>query len=132
VKARTLVSGRHDLLRNGREADSKRAFAKDPPCVQAGHQFAGMEISSDQAGPLNGGTMRTAGGLVLFGDDVQSFEAADAKDPKPLRHFNPGQDVSPSPMNDAIYGKPDVAIAAGSDIFSFALPLTFDNSNQEE
>jgi alcohol dehydrogenase (cytochrome c) len=66
--------------------------------------------------------MTTAGGLVFFGDDAQSFEAVDAKTGKPLWHFTTGQDFSASPMTYAILGKQYVAIAAGSDIFSFALP----------
>jgi alcohol dehydrogenase (cytochrome c) len=70
----------------------------------------------------SGGTMTTAGGLVFFGDDADSFEAVDAKDGKPLWHFNTGQDFGASPMTYAIDGKQYVAIAAGSDIFSFALP----------
>jgi len=70
----------------------------------------------------DGGTMTTAGGLVFFGDDAQSFEAVDAQTGKPLWHFNTGQDLSASPMTYAVRGKQYVAIAAGSDIFSFALP----------
>ncbi|HZP61831.1 MAG TPA: PQQ-dependent dehydrogenase, methanol/ethanol family [Terriglobales bacterium] len=77
-----------------------------------------------QVGPVHstGGTMSTAGGLVLFGDDSQSFEAVDASNGKPLWHFNTGQDMSASPMSYAVNGKQYVAIAAGSDVFSFALP----------
>ena len=66
--------------------------------------------------------MTTAGGLVFFGDDAQSFEALDARTGKPLWHFNAGQDFSASPMSYAVEGKQYVAVAAGSDIFSFALP----------
>ena len=69
-----------------------------------------------------GGTMSTAGGLVFFGDDGQSFEAVDARDGKPVWHFNTGQDMSASPMTYAIGGRQYVAIAVGSEIFSFALP----------
>ncbi|MGB6384216.1 MAG: PQQ-binding-like beta-propeller repeat protein [Terriglobales bacterium] len=68
------------------------------------------------------GTMTTAGTLVFFGDDASSFEAIDARSGKPLWHFNTGQDISASPMSYAIGGKQYVAIAAGSDVFSFALP----------
>jgi len=68
-----------------------------------------------------GGTMTTAGGLVFFGDDSQSFEAVDARDGKPLWHFNTGQDMSASPMSYAIGGKQFVAIAVGSNVFAFAL-----------
>jgi alcohol dehydrogenase (cytochrome c) len=66
--------------------------------------------------------MTTAGGLVFFGDDAQSFEAVDAQSGKPLWHFNTGQDISASPMSYAVDGKQHVSIAAGSDVFSFALP----------
>ncbi len=73
-------------------------------------------------GHSSGGTMTTAGGLVFFGDDANSFEAVDAQSGKPLWHFNNGQDASGSPMSYAVAGKQHVAMAAGSDIFSFALP----------
>ncbi|HKI25153.1 MAG TPA: PQQ-binding-like beta-propeller repeat protein [Candidatus Sulfotelmatobacter sp.] len=73
-------------------------------------------------GHSSGGTMSTAGGLVFFGDDSGSFEAVDAQTGKPLWHFNIGQDMSASPMTYAIGTKQYVAIAAGSDIFSFSLP----------
>ena len=73
-------------------------------------------------GHSSGGTMTTAGGLVFFGDDSESFEAVDAQTGKPLWHFNTGQNMSASPMSYAVGDKQYVAIAAGSDIFSFALP----------
>jgi alcohol dehydrogenase (cytochrome c) len=68
------------------------------------------------------GTMTTATGLVFFGDNSESFEAVDAKSGKPLWHFNAGQPLHASPMSYAVNGKQYVAIAAGSDVFSFALP----------
>jgi len=68
-----------------------------------------------------GGTMTTAGGLVFFGDDAQSFEAVDAKSGKPLWHFHTGQHITASPMSYAVGSKQYVAIAAGSDVFTFAL-----------
>jgi alcohol dehydrogenase (cytochrome c) len=74
------------------------------------------------SGHSSGGTMTTSGGLVFFGDDAESFEAVDALTGKALWHFNTGQVMSASPMSYAVQGKQYVAIAAGSDIFSFALP----------
>ncbi len=68
------------------------------------------------------GTMTTASGLVFFGDNSEAFEAVDAKTGKPLWHFNTGQPLHASPMTYAVHGKQYVATAAGSDIFSFALP----------
>jgi alcohol dehydrogenase (cytochrome c) len=77
-----------------------------------------------QVGPGHsaGGTMTTAGGLVFFGDDAQSFEAVDAQTGAPLWHFNTGQTLHASPMSYAVNGKQFVAIASGTDLFSFALP----------
>jgi alcohol dehydrogenase (cytochrome c) len=74
------------------------------------------------AGHSSGGTMTTAGGLVFFGDDAGSFEAVDARSGKPLWHFNTGQNMSASPMTYAVADKQYVAIAVGSNIFSFKLP----------
>ncbi len=87
-------------------------------------ETASLAWKYPQVGPghSSGGTMTTAGGLVFFGDDAQSFEAVDAQTGKPLWNFNTGQDMSASPMSYAIGGRQYVAIAAGSDIFSFALP----------
>ena len=66
--------------------------------------------------------MTTASGLLFFGDDAGSFEAVDPRTGKPLWNFNTGQEISASPMSYAIAGRQYVAIAAGSDVFSFALP----------
>ena len=65
------------------------------------------------------GTMSTASGLVFFGDTAETFEAVDAKTGRPLWHFNTGQFLHASPMTYAVNGKQYVAIAAGSDVFSF-------------
>ena len=76
-----------------------------------------------QAGHGNswGGTLTTAGGLVFFADDAESFEAVDAETGQPLWHFNTGQSFTASPMTYSVNGVEYVAIAAGSDVFSFAL-----------
>jgi alcohol dehydrogenase (cytochrome c) len=73
-------------------------------------------------GRSSGGTVTTAGGLVFFGDDAGSFEAVEAQSGRALWHFNTGQQISASPMSYAIGDKQYVAIAAGSNVFSFALP----------
>jgi len=69
-----------------------------------------------------GGVMTTATGLLLFGDAANAFEAVDAVTGKTLWHFNMGQQIRASPMSYAIDGKQYFAIAAGSDLFTFALP----------
>ena len=98
-------SGKKFLIAYNLETES---FAWKYPQVGSGHS--------------SGGTLSTAGGLVFFGDDAGSFEAVDAQTGKPLWHFNTGQDFSASPMTYAVAGKQYVAIAAGSDVFCFALP----------
>lgn len=69
-----------------------------------------------------GGTMTTAGGLVFFADDAGSFEAVEAETGRPLWHFNTGQPMHASPMSYSVDGVQYLAIAAGSDVFTFALP----------
>ena len=68
------------------------------------------------------GAMSTAGGLVLFGNDSQEFEAVDARSGQSLWKFNVGQTLHASPMSYSVDGKKYVAIAAGSDLFTFGLP----------
>jgi alcohol dehydrogenase (cytochrome c) len=85
-----------------------QSFAWRYPQIGDGHSSAGV--------------MTTVSGLLFFGDDAETFEALDAKSGKPLWHFTTGQSIHASPMSYAVAGKQYVAIAAGSDIFSFALP----------
>jgi alcohol dehydrogenase (cytochrome c) len=68
-----------------------------------------------------GGTLTTAGGLVFFEDDSESFEAVDARTGLPLWHFNTGQMMHASPMTYAAEGVQYVAISAGADVFTFNL-----------
>ena len=51
-----------------------------------------------------------------------SLEAVEAATGRALWHFNTGQTFSASPMTYAVDGVQYVAISAGSDVFSFALP----------
>ena len=104
----TLPPGEHmqKVLLALSVADGKRAWS-DP---QAGQ------------GTSWGGTMATAGGLVFFGDDLESFEVVEAETGRVLWHFNTGQVMRGSPMTFAVGGVQYVAIAAGSDVFTFSLP----------
>ena len=83
-------------------------FVWRAPQVGTTHSFAGV--------------MSTATGLVLFGDDANAFEAVDGLTGKSLWHFNMGQSPHASPMSYAVDGKQYFAIAAGNDLFTFALP----------
>jgi alcohol dehydrogenase (cytochrome c) len=68
-----------------------------------------------------GGTLTTAGGIVIFGEDSGALVAADAKTGKPLWHFQTGALWKASPMTYSFDGRQFVAIAAGSDILAFSL-----------
>lgn len=65
--------------------------------------------------------MTTDSGLVFFGDDAESFEAVDASSGAPLWHYHTGQTFTASPMTFSLNGRQYVAIAAGSDVFTFRL-----------
>jgi alcohol dehydrogenase (cytochrome c) len=68
-------------------------------------------------------TMTTATGLVFFGDNARDHEADDGKTGEPQWHINTGQTIHASPMSYAVDGVQYIALAAGSDVFSFALPF---------
>jgi alcohol dehydrogenase (cytochrome c) len=87
---------------------NKGKFAWRNPQVGDTHSFAGV--------------MTTASGLVAFGDDAQEFEIVAATTGAPLWHFNVGQPLHASPMSYTVNGKQYFAIAAGSDLITFALP----------
>jgi len=69
-----------------------------------------------------GGVMSTASGLVAYGDDAQNFVVLNGRTGRPLWHFHVGQLIHASPMSYAVRGKQYFAVAAGSDVFAFALP----------
>ncbi len=69
-----------------------------------------------------GGVLSTAGGLVFYGDDSGALAAVNARSGASLWHFQTSESFRASPMTYAVEGKQYVAIAAGSNIVSFALP----------
>jgi alcohol dehydrogenase (cytochrome c) len=77
-----------------------------------------------QPGPGNswGGTLSTATGLVIFGEEGGALMAADAVTGKPLWSFPTNQSWKASPMTYSFDGKQYVAVAAGSTLIAFALP----------
>ena len=105
----------------GRQAPGKKAQKNLLAFDLASGTFAWRYAQIGDRGS-SAGTMTTASGLVFFGDNAESFEAVDAKNGKPLWHFNTGQSLHASPMSYAVDHRQHVAIAAGSDVFSFALP----------
>jgi len=122
------------LLRPGEFSEGKTYYStgsRRSPGDHAQKSLLAFSLESDKPawrypqtgqGHSSGGVMTTGTGLLFFGDDAQSFEAVDAQTGKPLWHFNTGQNMHASPMSYAVKGKQYVAIAAGSDVFSFGLP----------
>ncbi|PYU05166.1 MAG: PQQ-dependent dehydrogenase, methanol/ethanol family [Acidobacteria bacterium] len=72
--------------------------------------------------PTWAGVLSTAGGLVFTGDAEGNFIALDAASGKVLWHFQCGASVYSSPMSFAVDGKQYIAVAAGSALFTFAMP----------
>jgi alcohol dehydrogenase (cytochrome c) len=68
-----------------------------------------------------GGTLSTAGGIVIFGEDSGALIVADAKTGKSLWSFQTSALWKASPMTYMFDGKQYIAIAAGSDIMAFGL-----------
>ena len=68
------------------------------------------------------GVLSTAGGVVFYGETGGGFAAVNAKDGTTLWHFNTGQQWKASPITYMVAGRQYVAIAAGGNLFSFALP----------
>ena len=77
-----------------------------------------------QVGPVTswGGTLSTAGGIVIFGDDNGSLAAADATNGKPLWSFKTNQNWKASPMTYSFDNRQYIAVASGSAIITFGLP----------
>jgi PQQ-dependent dehydrogenase (methanol/ethanol family) len=78
--------------------------------------------------PMNGspeanysGVLSTGGGVLFFGGSTGEISAVDAKTGAYLWHFDANQPIKGSPMTYEVMGRQYVAIAAGSNILSFAL-----------
>ena len=76
-----------------------------------------------QPGPAQswGGTLTTATGLVIFGEDGGAVMAADAATGKPLWSFQTNQNWKASPMTYVFDKKQYIGVAAGSTIIALAV-----------
>ncbi|MBV9222733.1 MAG: PQQ-binding-like beta-propeller repeat protein, partial [Acidobacteriaceae bacterium] len=121
VKPQEFLEGRAYYATGTKHAPGKRGqkilLAYNP---ESGHCV--WRYPQTGEGNSWGGTMATAGDLVFFGNDTEGLEAVDARTGQSLWHFNTGQAMHASPMSYAVQSKQYIAIAAGSDVFSFALP----------
>ena len=68
-----------------------------------------------------GGTLSTAGGLVIFGEDSGSLMAADAATGAPLWSFQTNQIWKASPMTYMFDNRQYIAVASGPNIIAFGL-----------
>jgi alcohol dehydrogenase (cytochrome c) len=68
-----------------------------------------------------GGTLSTATGLVIFGEDGGALMAADAVTGKPLWMFQTNQTWKASPMTYMFDGKQYIGVAAGGNIMAFGI-----------
>ena len=77
-----------------------------------------------QPGPATswGGTLATATGLVFVAEDGGALMAVDATTGTPLWTFEANATWRASPMTYMFDGRQHIAIAAGANILSFAIP----------
>jgi alcohol dehydrogenase (cytochrome c) len=68
-----------------------------------------------------GGTLTTASGLVIVGEDGGALLAVDAQNGKPLWSFQTNQTWKASPMTYVFDSRQYVAVASGSNIIAFAI-----------
>jgi alcohol dehydrogenase (cytochrome c) len=69
-----------------------------------------------------GGTLSTAGGIVIFGEDSGALMAADAATGAPLWSFQTNQVWKASPMTYMFDNRQYIAVASGPNIIVFGLP----------
>jgi alcohol dehydrogenase (cytochrome c) len=68
------------------------------------------------------GVLATKGDILFAGSAEGSFIALDSNSGAPLWHFRTGGQIIASPISYAVEGHQFVALAAGNQIYSFALP----------
>src|SRR6202163_2338028 len=79
------------------------------------------ELPQSGVAATRGGTLTTASGLVIFGEDSDALMAVDGLTGKPLWRFQTNFPWRASPMSYMFDGKQYVAIASGPNILAFAL-----------
>jgi PQQ-dependent dehydrogenase (methanol/ethanol family) len=100
----------------GEPGDGKFLKAID---IQTGK--TAWEVPGIGGGILGSGLMATAGGLIFYGDGSGAFVAADAKNGKPLWHFDTGQNYKAGPMTYTVDDVQYIGVAAGTTILAFSL-----------
>jgi len=80
------------------------------------------EIPQEGPGDTWTGTLTTAGGIVIYGDDGGALAAADAKTGKKLWSYPFTENLHTSPMTYMFDNKQHVGMIVGSVVYSFGLP----------
>src|SRR5438067_4903870 len=80
-----------------------------------------LDTAAAGAGQFLGGTLTTASGLVIFGEEGGALMVADASKGNPLWSFETNQTWRASPMTYMFDGRQFVAVAAGPNIIAFAI-----------
>jgi alcohol dehydrogenase (cytochrome c) len=83
---------------------------------------ATWELPETGAAESFGGVLSTAGGVVMYVADDNTFAAADAKTGKPLWSFQTSEQPRASPMTYLFDNKQYFAVAIGPNILAFGLP----------
>ena len=73
-------------------------------------------------GSLSNGVLATAGGVLFASSRDGNIMALDAKTGKHLWHYQTGGSNGAAPMSYAVDGRQYIALSAGSNLFTFALP----------
>ena len=79
------------------------------------------ELPQQGAGDSWAGTLSTAGGLVIFGDDGGALSAADAVNGRKLWSFPFTENLHTSPMTYMFDGKQRVGMVNGSVVYVFGV-----------
>ena len=107
-----------------------RGTGTPPPAPPAEQGIAAIDTTTGKVrwkfplmqGSLQAGVLATRGGVVFGATAEGQFIALDGMSGKPLWNFRIGQRMTASPVSYAVNGQQYVAIAAGNQVFSFALP----------
>jgi alcohol dehydrogenase (cytochrome c) len=73
-------------------------------------------------GSLSNGVLATAGGVLFASSRDGNIMALDAKTGTHLWHYQTGGSNGAAPMSYAVEGRQYIALSAGSNLFTFALP----------